>query len=86
MSRIRLSRVTCTHRSVARQALKGNLAVGTYALRSGTISDRIPQLRVYGMKHFDDKAPYWGNTTKKIIGAGGDRFTLRSAKFVVDGE
>ena len=45
----------------------------------------IPQLRVYGMKYFDDKAPYWGNTTKKIIRAGGDRFTLRSAKFVVDG-
>ncbi|KAF9653004.1 hypothetical protein BDM02DRAFT_3088406 [Thelephora ganbajun] len=42
-------------------------------------------LRVYGMKYFDDKSPYWGNTTKKIIGAGGDRFTLRSAKFVVDG-
>jgi len=37
------------------------------------------------MKYFDDKAPYWGNTTKKIIGAGGDRFTLRSTKFVVDG-
>jgi len=38
------------------------------------------------MKYFDDKAPYWGNITKKITGAGGDRFTLRSAKFVVDGE
>ena len=37
------------------------------------------------MKYFDDKDPYWGNTTEKIIGAGGDRFTLRSAKFVVDG-
>lgn len=48
-------------------------------------SDPTPQLRVYGMKSFDDKASYWGNTTKKIIGAGGDRFTLRSVKFVVDG-
>ena len=85
MRRIRLSRVTFTHSSVIRQALKGNLAVGIYALRSSTNSDRTPQLRVYGMKYFDDKAPYWGNTTKKVIGAGGDRFTLRSAKFVVDG-
>ena len=85
MRRIGLSRVTCTHNSVNRQASKGNLGVGTYALRSSTDSDCTLQLRVYGMKYFDDKAPYWGNTTKKILGAGGDRFTLRSAKFVVDG-
>ena len=56
-----------------------------YALRSSPGSNPTPQLRVYGMKYFDDKVSYWGNATNKIIGAGGDRFTLRSAKFVMDG-
>jgi hypothetical protein len=82
---IQTTRVMRAHSSVTRQALKGNLAVGTTPYVLAPNSDRTPQLRVYGMRYFDDKAPYWGNTTKKIIGAGGDRFTLRSAKFVVDG-
>lgn len=37
------------------------------------------------MKYFNESTAYWGNTSEKIIGAGGDRFTLRSVKFVVDG-
>jgi hypothetical protein len=38
------------------------------------------------MKEFDSNLTgYWGNTTKKIFGAGNDRFTLRSVKIVADG-
>jgi len=38
------------------------------------------------MKEFDlGLTGYWGNTTEKIHGAGNNKFTMRSAKFVADG-
>ena len=44
------------------------------------------QIRVYGMKYFDETAPYWGNSMEKIIRAGDNRLTVRSVKIVGDGE
>jgi hypothetical protein len=37
------------------------------------------------MKFFNTTAPYWGNTTSKIIGYGDERLTARSVKIFTDG-
>ncbi|KAF9467258.1 amidohydrolase family-domain-containing protein [Collybia nuda] len=42
-------------------------------------------IRIYGMTYFDENAPYWGNQTKPIVGAGNDRLTTRSVKIFADG-
>ncbi|KAJ7182054.1 amidohydrolase family-domain-containing protein [Mycena filopes] len=39
-------------------------------------------IRIYGMRFFDENAPYWGNTTAPLIGA---RLTARSVKIFADG-
>lgn len=43
------------------------------------------QLRVYGMRYFDEHVPYWGNTSEKLISLGDDRLTARSVKIFADG-
>jgi hypothetical protein len=43
------------------------------------------QIRIYGMKFFDETEPYWGNITKPIVGAANGRLTARSVKIFADG-
>ncbi|KXN90193.1 Putative amidohydrolase YtcJ [Leucoagaricus sp. SymC.cos] len=45
----------------------------------------VTQIRIYGMTHFDEHQPYWGNTTQPIIGKGDYRLTARSVKIFADG-
>ncbi|KAJ6501026.1 amidohydrolase family-domain-containing protein [Mycena vitilis] len=42
-------------------------------------------MRIYAMRFFDEKAPYWGNTTKPLVGAVNGRLTARSVKIFADG-
>ncbi len=50
-------------------------------------SDSCPaQIRVYGMKYFDETAAYWGDSFRKIIRAGNNRLSVRSVKIFADGE
>ncbi|KAF5321778.1 hypothetical protein D9619_001389 [Psilocybe cf. subviscida] len=42
-------------------------------------------IRIYGMTYFDETKPYWGNTTKPIIGANNGRLNIRSVKVFADG-
>jgi hypothetical protein len=71
-----------------RQSSKEGSSSGKYRFRliAFTFLRMNVQLRVYGMRYFDQADAYWGNTSEKILGAGNGRFTLRSVKFVVDGE
>ncbi|KAJ6476492.1 amidohydrolase family-domain-containing protein [Mycena vitilis] len=46
--------------------------------------ESIP-IRIYGMRFFDENAPYWGNTTKPLVGAVNGRLTARSVKIFADG-
>jgi hypothetical protein len=43
------------------------------------------QIRIYGMKYFNEHEPYWGNTTSHILGAANGRLTARSVKLFTDG-
>ncbi|TFK83915.1 hypothetical protein K466DRAFT_497548 [Polyporus arcularius HHB13444] len=43
------------------------------------------QIRVYGMKYFDETAAYWGDSFRKIIRAGNNRLSVRSVKIFADG-
>lgn len=45
----------------------------------------MDQLRIYGMTHFDEAKPYWGDQKKPLIGAGNGRLTARSVKIFADG-
>ncbi|KAJ7032151.1 amidohydrolase family-domain-containing protein [Mycena alexandri] len=47
-------------------------------------SGTIP-IRVYGMRFFDENAPYWGNTSTPLIAAANGRLTARSVKIFADG-
>ncbi|KAF7300007.1 Amidohydro-3 domain-containing protein [Mycena kentingensis (nom. inval.)] len=42
-------------------------------------------IRIYGMRYFDETAPYWGNTSDPILGAANGRLTSRSVKIFADG-
>ncbi|KAF7293292.1 Amidohydro-3 domain-containing protein [Mycena chlorophos] len=42
-------------------------------------------IRIYGMRFFDETAPYWGNTTQPFIGEANGRLTSRSVKIFADG-
>ncbi|KAJ7779933.1 amidohydrolase family-domain-containing protein [Mycena metata] len=42
-------------------------------------------IRIYGMRFFDENAPYWGNTSAPLIGAANGRLTARSVKIFADG-
>ncbi|KAJ7051743.1 amidohydrolase family-domain-containing protein [Mycena amicta] len=42
-------------------------------------------IRIYGMRFFDETAPYWGNTTRPFIGVANGRLTSRSVKIFADG-
>ncbi|KAJ3518136.1 hypothetical protein NLJ89_g62 [Agrocybe chaxingu] len=42
-------------------------------------------IRVYGMSFFDENEPYWGNTSRPIIGGESDRLSARSVKIFADG-
>ncbi|KAF7310265.1 Amidohydro-3 domain-containing protein [Mycena indigotica] len=42
-------------------------------------------LRIYGMRFFDETAPYWGNTSHPFIGEANGRLTSRSVKIFADG-
>ncbi|KAJ7679556.1 amidohydrolase family-domain-containing protein [Mycena polygramma] len=46
--------------------------------------ESIP-IRIYGMRFFDEAAPYWGNTSKPLVGAVNGRLTARSVKIFADG-
>ncbi|KAJ7864326.1 amidohydrolase family-domain-containing protein [Mycena leptocephala] len=41
-------------------------------------------IRIYGMRFFDENAPYWGNTSTPLIGAHDGRLTARSVKIFAD--
>ncbi|KAJ6535556.1 amidohydrolase family-domain-containing protein [Mycena capillaripes] len=47
-------------------------------------SGSIP-IRIYGMRFFDETAPYWGNTSTPLVGAANGRLTARSVKIFADG-
>ncbi|CAA7259249.1 unnamed protein product [Cyclocybe aegerita] len=42
-------------------------------------------IRIYGMSYFDENEPYWGNTSRLIIGDESDRLSARSVKIFADG-
>jgi hypothetical protein len=42
------------------------------------------QIRVYGMRYFNDEDEYWGGSAEKIIDQG--RLTARSIKMFADGK
>ncbi len=46
----------------------------------------LSQIRVYGMKYFDETAAYWGDSFQKIILAGNNRLSVRSVKIFADGK
>ena len=46
---------------------------------------RASKMRIYAMKFFNTTAPYWGNTTSKLIGYADERLTVRSVKIFTDG-
>ncbi|KAJ7647499.1 amidohydrolase family-domain-containing protein [Roridomyces roridus] len=48
-------------------------------------ANKLLQIRIYGMSYFDENGEYWGNTTKRIIGAANGRFNARSVKIFADG-
>ncbi|RDX40455.1 hypothetical protein OH76DRAFT_1412962 [Lentinus brumalis] len=52
--------------------------------RREALAGTLP-IRVYGMKYFDETAPYWGDSFEKIIRAGNNRLTVRSVKIIGDG-
>ncbi|KAI0692540.1 amidohydrolase family-domain-containing protein [Cerioporus squamosus] len=52
--------------------------------RREALAGSLP-IRVYGMKYFDETAPYWGDSFEKIIRAGNNRLTVRSVKMIGDG-
>jgi len=43
------------------------------------------QIRVYGMKFFDETGDYWGNTTSPVNDMLGTRLSARSVKIFADG-
>ncbi|KAF5389745.1 hypothetical protein D9757_005994 [Collybiopsis confluens] len=43
--------------------------------------EKLP-IRMYAMHHFDDKAPYWGNSTQQL---DNNRLRMRSVKLICDG-
>ncbi|KAF7334584.1 Amidohydro-3 domain-containing protein [Mycena venus] len=54
-----------------------------FFIRQAT-SGTIP-IRIYGMRFFDETAPYWGNTSTPLVGAANGRLTARSVKIFADG-
>ncbi|KAI6032798.1 amidohydrolase family-domain-containing protein [Pisolithus orientalis] len=42
-------------------------------------------IRIYGMRHFDEKGSYHGNLSTPIINAGNGRLNVRSVKIFADG-
>ncbi|TFK70067.1 hypothetical protein BDN72DRAFT_767082 [Pluteus cervinus] len=42
-------------------------------------------IRLYGMRYFDENAPYWGDQTAPLIGDENSRLTARSIKLFADG-
>ncbi|KAJ7764142.1 hypothetical protein DFH07DRAFT_770547 [Mycena maculata] len=38
------------------------------------------QIRIYGMRFFDEKEPYWGNVSKAFVGAANGHLTARNVK------
>ncbi|KAG0704666.1 amidohydrolase 3, partial [Suillus ampliporus] len=42
-------------------------------------------VRIYGMRYFEERGPYWGNLSKPIVDAGNGRLNARSVKIFADG-
>ncbi|KAF8160976.1 amidohydrolase family-domain-containing protein [Crassisporium funariophilum] len=57
-----------------------SLAFFNRQAESGTLP-----IRIYGMTFFDENKPYWGSTTRPVIGAGDGRLSARSVKIFADG-
>lgn len=43
------------------------------------------QIRIYGMRFFNETEEYWGDKVKPLIGAGNGRLHSRSVKMFGDG-